>query len=87
MGLEKKIFNEYFMNLTSGQPKVLPVYQFLIFLFVHKILTPLFIFSELQLASINLHPCAMWLSGGLHVTQGGVVDQREGVATWYEEQI
>lgn len=75
------------MNLISGQPKVLPVYQFLIFLFVHKLITPLFIFTELQLASINLHPCAIWLFGRLHVTQGGVVDQWEGVATWYEEQI
>lgn len=53
------MFNEYFMNLISGQPKVLSIYQFLIFFFALKLITVLFIFTELQLEFINLHSCAI----------------------------
>lgn len=55
IGFEKKMFNEYFMNLISSQPKVLFIYQFLIFIFGLKFITLLFIFNELWLAYTNLH--------------------------------
>lgn len=59
IGFEKNMLNEYFMNLIFGQPQVLSICQFLIFLFALKLITPPFIFPELQLVFINLHPCAI----------------------------
>ena len=46
IGFEKKMLNEYFMNLIFGQPKVLSIYQILNFLFAFKLITLLFIFTN-----------------------------------------
>lgn len=84
------MFNEYFMNLISGQPKVLSIYQFLIFFFALKLITVLFIFTELQLEFINLHSCALWLVWMLNLTDIGAWGWLQSVVlavTLYQVQL
>lgn len=71
--LGEKLANKYFVNLISGQSKVLSIFQILIFAFALKVIIVFFIVPEMHLTSINPCLCTRILSGHwVHLTRGGV---------------